>query len=205
MSTAFLSLLTAAWLTVVSLGTGVLLIHDYTPGTDVSIPGLWPSQSQIQRLTSRPTLIMFAHPDCPCTRASIGELMVLMTHCQKQVDAHVIFLQPRGSTEEWLHTDLWKSAEAIPGVAVTADRDGQEMKRFRATTSGRVLLYDAHGILLFEGGITASRGHYGDNAGLTSLIHLLRHETATATETPAFGCSLVNPMVEGSEAFPCTR
>jgi hypothetical protein len=136
---------------------------------------------------------MFAHPHCPCTRASIGELAVLMTHCQNQIKACVVFFQPKGSSQDWPHTDLWRSAAAIPGVTVRPDEDGIEAKCFQATTSGHVVLYDAQGKLVFSGGITSSRGHAGDNAGRSEIMQWLRYETAAGSETPVFGCSLLDP------------
>jgi hypothetical protein len=205
MSNGLLIFLTTAWLMAVGSGMGVLLVHDYSPGADVRVPQQWPAQSQIERTPGRPTLVMFAHPDCPCTRASLGELAELMTHCGNQVDAHVLFFQPKGSGDEWLHTDLWESARTIPGVSVAADKDGREMNYFQVMTSGHVLLYGTDGNLLFSGGITSSRGHYGDNAGLTSIMQLLRHEIAFAPATPAFGCSLLNPIPERSEVSTWTR
>jgi len=194
MKKSILLLLTSVWLAAVSLGTGVLIVYEYTPGLATNIPSNWPSQSKISHATDRPTLIMFAHPDCPCSRASIGELAVLMTHCQNQVKAHVVFLQPKGYGKDWLHTDLWQSAEAIPGVLVQADEEGNEARHFEATTSGQVVLYDALGKLLFSGGITSSRGHYGDNAGLSAIMKILHHESAETVKTPVFGCSLLDPM-----------
>ena len=119
--------------------------------------------------------------------------MVLMTHCQNQVKARVIFFRPKGSGADWLNTDLWRSAEAIPGVNVRADENGDEAARFHVTTSGHVVLYDVHGKLLFSGGITCARGHSGDNAGRSDLMLLLHHESPAETETPVFGCSLLNP------------
>jgi hypothetical protein len=185
--------LTFIWLALVSIGMGVLLVHDYTPGTDVRVPGIWPSQSKIPHASGQPTLVMFAHPHCPCTRASIGELMVLMTRCQNKVQASVVFLRPKGSGEDWLHTDLWRSAAAIPGVTVRADDEGQEARRFHVTTSGHVVLYDVDGKLLFSGGITFARGHSGDNAGRAAIRAWVHHEMAAAPETPVFGCSLLDP------------
>jgi hypothetical protein len=186
-------LLTSVWLATVCAGVGALWAYDYTPGGDAGVPGSWPSKSKIHPDANQPTLIMFAHPKCPCTRASIGELMVLMTHCLNQVDARVVFFRPKGSGADWLNTDLWRSAEAIPGVTVQADEDGVEAARFHVTTSGHVVLFDAHGKLLFSGGITLARGHSGDNAGRSDLMQLLHHELAAETETPVFGCSLLNP------------
>ncbi len=201
-----LVLLALTWLAAICTGTGALWVYDSSPGKDTSIPSVWPSQSRMSLSLERPTLVLFAHPDCPCTRASIEELSVLMTHCQKKVDASVVFLQPKGSRENWLHTDLWRSAEAIPGVTVRADEDGLEAGYFQVTTSGHVVLYDVHGKLLFSGGITSSRGHYGDNEGLSAVTNLLHHETVAVIVTPVFGCSLLDPNSKSSVKSPaCTR
>jgi hypothetical protein len=92
-------------------------------------------------------------------------------------------------------TDLWDSAGQIPGVAAVADEDGAEAHRFSAATSGQVVLYDSSGRLLFSGGITASRGHSGDNVGRRAIVSLLADGSGVRTETPVFGC----PIFEDSE------
>lgn len=192
-----LLLLAASWLLAISLGAAAMIKYEYTPGAGAKTLGHWPEQSKIARASDRPTLVMFAHPDCPCTRASIGELAVLMTRC-KQLDAHVLFLQPEGSDDAWLHTDSWRSAKDIPGVNVEADHDGLEMRNFGITTSGHVLLYDVTGKLLYSGGITFSRGHYGDNKGLSTIMALLNHKITSAPAEPVFGCSLITPERAGN-------
>lgn len=181
------------WLSTVVAGLGILSVYDYTPGRQTRVLGAWPSQSRIPRSPVEPTLIMFAHPHCPCTRASIGELMVLMTHCTNQVKAYIVFFQPKDSDDKWTQTDLWRSAAEIPGVTVLADCESREATAFQATTSGQVMLYDTKGNLLFTGGITESRGHYGDSAGLAAIINLLHGQTASLAGTPVFGCSLLDP------------
>jgi hypothetical protein len=193
MKKSILLLLTSIWLGAVGYGVGILTVYEDTPGRASRIPTDWPSQSLIPLAQDRPTLVMFAHPECPCTRASVGELAELMSHCQNRVTAHVVFLYPKGTSEEWLHTDLWRSAEAIPGVLVQADEDAIEAAHFEATTSGQVVLYDASGKLLFRGGITSSRGHYGDNLGLSAITALVNGEMLSARETPVFGCPLLDP------------
>ena len=206
MKKGVLLLLTSVWLGVISYGIGILTIYQDTPGRESQIPSEWPSQSSIPLAQDRPTLVMFAHPECPCTRASIGELAELMTHCQNRVRAHVVFLYPKGTSEDWLHTDLWRSAAAIPGVVVRVDENGIESKRFEAKTSGQVVLYDPSGKLLFGGGITSSRGHFGDNTGRSAITALINHETPIVSQTPVFGCPLLDPppaSFKGSET--CRR
>ena len=135
---------------------------------------------------------MFAHPHCPCTEASVGELNRLLVRCQGPVAVHVLFIQPRDVTEDWTKSSLRKSAEAIPGTDVQLDPDGKEAHRFGAESSGYVVLYDADGQLLFNGGITGARGHAGDNAGENVVVALLNGQHVELKHTSVFGCSLHN-------------
>lgn len=138
----------------------------------------------------QPTLVVFAHPRCPCSRASVGELALIMAKARGQVQARVWFYRPAGMPEDWAHTDLWHSASAIPGVSVAGDEGGAEAARFHATVSGQTLLYRGDGRRLFNGGITSARGHSGDNAGRSAVLALLQGHTFQAVETPVFGCAL---------------
>jgi len=63
--------------------------------------------------------------------------------------------------------------------------------RVGAETSGYVLLYDRSGQLRFRGGITAGRGHAGDNAGEDAVVALVTGRPASRQQTPVYGCSLV--------------
>ncbi len=71
-----------------------------------------------------------------------------------------------------------------------ADRDGRDARLFDAHTSGQALLYDASGRLVFKGGITASRGGYGQNAGADAILALTAGVVPKRSLTPVFGCSL---------------
>jgi hypothetical protein len=137
---------------------------------------------------------MFAHPQCPCTSASLGELAIVMAHSQDRLNADVFFYLPPGQPSSWVRTDLWQKASAIPGVRVFEDRDSAVAQTFGAFTSGQTLLYDANGRLQFKGGITAYRGHSGDNAGRSSIMALLQNGPSRPdtlpVETPVLGCSL---------------
>ncbi len=181
------------WLCVVGAGLRVMLEYETTPGVAATAPIRWPADSEIRRLPARHTLILFAHPHCPCTRATIGELALLMARVQGKVSACVLFVKPKGVAEDWEQTDLWRSAAAIPGVIVLEDEDGVEAARFGANVSGQAALYDANGRLLFSGGITASRGHSGDNAGRSAIVSLLTAGTAQQAKTAVYGCSLHDP------------
>jgi hypothetical protein len=136
---------------------------------------------------------MLAHPRCSCTRASLNELAILMTRAAGRLSATVIFVRPDGTPPGWDDTDLRRTAAAIPGVHVLTDSAGLEASRFGAWTSGQVCYYDAAGRLAFSGGITAGRGHEGDNAGRSSLEARLAGYDSGPRHTAVFGCSLFGP------------
>ena len=181
------------WLAAVGCGLGMLVNYETTPGPVVVAPMKWPADSGITPAADRATLVMLAHPHCPCTRASIGELAQIMADAEGKLTAYVLFLKPADSGADWDDTPLRKSAAAIPGVAVLSDADGAEARRFGAETSGQTLLFAADGRLLFSGGITQARGHAGRNAGETAILALLRHEHVDRPTTQVFGCSFVTP------------
>jgi hypothetical protein len=180
----------ALWLFMIAVGVGALWGYESTPGAAAAAPVTWPAASRIKPDNNRATLVMSAHPHCPCTRAGIGELSRLMTQAQGRVTAYVLFVKPQGFSDEWVQSDLWESAAAIPGVTPLMDDGGAEAALFRAETSGQTVLYDAAGNLLFRGGITSARGHAGDNAGRTAIVSLLTSDGTEERETPVFGCPL---------------
>lgn len=180
----------ALWLLIIGAGVGLLWNYESTPGAAAATPDRWPAASRIEPAADRATLVMLAHPHCPCTRASIGELARLMTQAQGRVTAYVLFVKPQGFSDGWVQSELWASAAAIPGVTPVLDDGGGEAGRFHAATSGQTVLYDAAGRLLFSGGITSARGHEGDNAGRAAIVSLLTSDEAEERGTPVYGCPL---------------
>lgn len=186
----------ASWLLMIGIGMWFLKNYEISPGVAAAAPNQWPADSGIRRATHSATLVMLAHPHCPCTRASIGELSRLMTQARGRVTAYVLFVKPLNFSDGWEQTDLLRSAEAIPGVIVVRDDEGVEARRFHAVTSGQIVLYDAEGKQLFSGGITSARGHAGENAGRTAIVSLLTAGEAERRETPVFGCPLFAKISE---------
>ncbi len=184
------ALLGATWMVALAFGARVLFKYETTPGSVGPISAAWPSVSMIRRQTDKPTLLMLAHPRCPCTRASIGELAEIMAHSVGKVNAFVLFVKPPGADVTWDDTDLRRSAADIPGVTVLSDENGVEAARFGAETSGHTLVFDRNGTLVFSGGITASRGHAGPNAGENAILAAVKQEPIQYSRTPVFGCSL---------------
>jgi hypothetical protein len=194
----------AAWGLIIGVGLDLLWDYENAPGLTAAPPSQWPPDSHIHLAPDRATLIMLAHPHCPCSRASVGELARLMAQTQGRVTAYVLFLKPADASDDWEKTDLWQSAASIPGVNVVADDDGVEARRFHAMTSGQTVLYDAAGRLLFSGGITGSRGHSGDNAGRSAIVARLNTGEAERAETFVFGCPLFGTHSECQGALDDT-
>jgi hypothetical protein len=186
-----LSLVVIFWVVSIVVGTSKINSYNSRPGERSEVSMDWPATSAIARDTRQPTLIMFAHPRCPCTDASIGELDTLLADIGNRIKVSVVFYQPVGVDAEWMQTRLRRAAESIPGVTVLLDPEGRETRRFGAETSGHVYLYSPEGRLLFEGGITPSRAHAGGNYGRSSIAALAQGQQPSHNRTPVFGCPIM--------------
>lgn len=181
----------ALWILCVTTGFLILAQEEFTPVKASSQVTLFPRSSALQLVSDKPTLVLFVHPHCPCTRASLHELDSLLAQTQNRVSAIIVFTIPDGVPAGWEKGDLWNSALTIPGLRVIRDPGGQEAHQFNVQGSGHVLLFASSGKLLFSGGITASRGHEGDNVGLTAVVSCILEGHAAVKQTPVFGCSLL--------------
>ena len=181
------------WSIAVACGMGLTMRYEATPGKSATASGDWPTGSRLRPATDRPTLVVMAHPQCPCTEATLSELNELLAQCPNKARVYVVFWKPTGYPTDWEKTPLWKSAAALPGVEVLTDEGGLEARRFHAFTSGQTFLFDASHHLVFSGGITAGRGHVGDNVGRDTIVSWLTTGKAKRNKTFVFGCSLFSP------------
>jgi hypothetical protein len=172
------------------LGWTSLWKYENESGASGPTPVSWPRATQIELAAHRDTLVMFAHPQCPCTRASLEELARLVADSPRRMTAQVWFYRPANFPANWTHSDLWRMASAIPGVIVHDDPGGAQAKLFGAETSGYVLLYDEGGALRFRGGITPGRGRAGDSEAVDTIVSLLDNNDGKLGESAVYGCSL---------------
>ena len=177
------------WLAASVAGLGLLARYSGTSSALGDAPNDWPAASAISRSTGKTTILMFAHPRCPCTRASIAELERILARAGDRVRATVLFVSPQGSPSGWAQSGLWERAAAVPGLRLLEDREGIEARRFGALTSGHVLVFSVDGKRIFSGGITSSRGHEGDNEGKTLVLEVLQGNTNDA-RAAVYGCAL---------------
>lgn len=169
----------------------MLAREEYTPVPLTSTATAFPSGSTFGLATSEPTLIVFVHPLCPCTEATLHELKELLTDTSNKISVVIVFSIPTGLPANWKQGDLWRSVRSNSNFRIVQDSGGGEARRFGVNGSGHCLLYSSGGRLLFSGGITGSRGHTGENPGRLTLVALITTGHARISHTPVFGCSLL--------------
>jgi hypothetical protein len=190
--------LLAIWGVVVV--SGILFLEAYAarPGDLGTQVGRWLAQSRIQLDDRRPNLLIFLHPRCSCSRASLAELAYIMDRCRDRVSVHAVLL---GTTflDRWGQSEIERDLASLPTVRVYPDREGVEARRFGVATSGHALLYDSGGQLLFSGGITAARGHVGDNFGRAAVLDRILNIKGGRASSSVFGCPLRTPRSSANE------
>lgn len=195
-------LFVGAWLGGLAFGFAKLFSYSQTAGLRSFANAHWPTGSKISRSPGKAALVIFAHPHCACSEATLGELDRLITHTTEKVENFVVFVQPEGFREDWTKQKLWQKAAALSHTKSMIDAEGAEAKVFGANTSGQTYLFDAEGKLLFAGGITPSRGHMGDNNGRTAVLDFASGRKSPVSETPVFGCALFSAKREVAGAKP---
>lgn len=177
------------WIAIVSVGFERLWRYSATPGPAATAARTWPT-SGFAHDTERPTLVMFLHPECGCSPASLEELARLAAKAPSRFSALVLFGDPVAGNTPLAENAMWRTATAIPGVTAMHDPGGREAIKFDARVSGQTFLYDAAGRLAFSGGMTGRRGHAGDNDGEDALFAFITEGASPITHTPVFGCLL---------------
>lgn len=170
------------WGFLLAGGVAALMRYERTPGP------VAPPQSPLETASGL-RVVMYAHPRCPCTRASITELArVLRETTAPDVSCDVRFYRPDDQPDSWAHSETWRAASAIPGVRVLTDPDAREARRHGALTSGHVVVASGEATL-YSGGITAARGAVGKSTGAASLARAL--SGWSAPDAAVFGCLIV--------------
>jgi hypothetical protein len=180
----------ATWLLTIGTGLGMLWAFADRPGPPAAVQAMWPARTGLTRNTRGPVLVLFLHPQCACSRATVAELARLLARAPAPAAIYALIYRPVEADPGWERTDLWTSVTAIPGVTVISDVGGAQARVFGAVISGQTLLYSATGALLFSGGITGARGHEGDNAGRTAVTSILTGDRTASSRSPVFGCVL---------------
>jgi hypothetical protein len=173
--------------------------YDFSAGKTASPPWLQNAHLPIGKTPQGHLLVMALHPKCPCSHASLVELQWIVTRCQlaihgrselAEVNCLILVFSPENADESWSEGPIVELAETVPNTRLVTDIEGSLAHELNICTSGGVVLYNSQGRPLFHGGITAARGHEGDNRGSEAVCNLILDNPTDVETTPVFGCSL---------------
>lgn len=138
----------SVWL--VCLGVGVFGTRSSEARVDapVAAPEQWPSDTTIVRTPGHATVLLFV--EASCAEGTLRSLERVLAVTGEALEAHVLV---SGPVPEHVggRPEIWGLARSIRGVRVVTDSD--EVRRFGALTSGRVLVYEANGRLGYRGSL----------------------------------------------------
>jgi hypothetical protein len=183
-------LLVIGWSSGVAAGLMWLAKYKASAGEPVTSQPRWPAESTITPEAGSFNLVLALNPHCPCSKASVGELIRLLDHSQNDVCLHVLVYRPASFSDGWEETSLLEEVKRIRGAKLHLDTDGHLAEQFGIFTSGGMALYGLKDELLFQGGITPARGHAGDAPAQDAIRARLLGETSTLYTAPVFGCPL---------------
>lgn len=150
----------------------IWMLYECSPGRAALPPARYPGQGSL------PRLLLFLHPRCPCSQATLEELAQVgpLPHLEIVLSQTASVAAVRAK---------------FPQAELVFDPEGKQRELYQAWTSGQLVGYDAQGGLGFCGGITASRGQRGASLGRANLIAWLHGQPQQ--QASVFGCPLVNP------------
>ena len=191
--------LVALWAAAIIGGFIWLGSYAATPGQAHAAPEALPAVITPAGATAtrtKPIVMMFVHPACPCTPASLDELAGAVG--DHGADVSLIIAGPAAEAVQ-THRAILATADRF-GWDVLTDPAGTLAHRFGAHTSGHTVCYDAAGALAFSGGVTATRGHRGPNAGAAAVAAALAGATPDTDTAPVYGCPIFDPVSAGPGA-----
>ncbi|MFZ4576589.1 MAG: hypothetical protein ACOYN0_19570 [Phycisphaerales bacterium] len=156
----------------------------------------WPAACGLSLATDRPTAVVFVHPRCPCTSATIKNLALGMTDSSsgmlRPLSVIVVLSGPAATGDDGGFLERFSR---LGSPSVVNDPAGAIAARFGAATSGHVVLCGADGKVRFSGGVTSGRGHEGWCGALDSLGRVLGDAAGARVgdrpeTTPVYGCPL---------------
>ena len=174
------------WLGMLLLVFGFLNRHAFQPS---KIPTLPRGEKTIE-VSAHFRVRLFAHPYCPCSRASLEHFAESLTRFPEGVQSEVIFVTAGLEESEVATSPLVLRAQELARAKVRFDATGEEAERFGVSVSGEVLAFDSGGRLVFRGGITPGRGHQGTSTGQAELENIVNGRSPGPCATPVFGCHL---------------
>jgi hypothetical protein len=183
---AVIPLILLGWGGLLAAGFGLLMLYEATAAIGGKLPAVVDSQFANWDHAS---LVLALHPHCPCSRATVQQLEKILSRAPVSAELTVLVFKPKDEPDSWIESSTVSSLKKFQ-TKLIVDGDGMKAQRLGLNASGQVQVYSASGALLYNGGITAGRGHGGDNIGAQTVLELLRGERVDAQSAPVFGCSI---------------
>ena len=185
----WLVVLIGAWCVVVAGGFVVLTNYGYAAAPVTPAPH---TLASIDKSVDVWTLRVFAHPHCPCTRATIHEIDRAMTTLRDELQVQVVVYIPDGEQESWADGSTVSAVRRIPNTTIMFDRGGRITRDHGVVASGHTTLVSPDSAVVFSGGVTASRGHEGASVGTRAIRNWVQAGDGAAS-APVFGCAILGP------------
>ena len=109
--------LVLTWALAVGVGGTTLLRYTNTSGRLATPPPQWPYGDRIRTEPSHATLVVFAHPQCPCSRATLEELSQILARYRGSLNAYVDIYAPRSEGRGWAHAQFMERRGSHPRCA----------------------------------------------------------------------------------------
>lgn len=186
---------TALWALGLAGGLAALGVYSSDAGSQAPAPSVWPADlaaGELVRVEGAATGMIFLHPRCVCSAASLEELRSLVAGAPRGTRWYAVTYRPANEEADW-GRELIGALESVPGLRRVDDPEGELARRFGAHTSGHLVLYGGDGRHLYSGGITGARGHVGDNRGRSLAARSLEQDQPCCAESPVFGCPILPP------------
>src|SRR5688572_15289890 len=108
------------WSAAVLAGIQRIWAYEGTPGGQLSVLATWPDSSLMSVDRERTTVMMFVHPLCACTRASLIELREALDVMDPAPAVWIVLLSPVGIVED-SNEHIAAIAQRIPEATIVTD------------------------------------------------------------------------------------
>ena len=180
-----------------------------TAGPGDGVAG-WPPSSRLPLPDSAPWALVFLHPQCSCSAATLEAVARLVGLCEDRIDWTLVVRadseDPGFAARGGLTRRISRLVEGLHNVDRFVDENGREAGRFGVGTSGHTFLFAAGTYeLIAQGGLTPTRGHFGEtsmwgaicrSAGVSRSEAERRAALDGTLDSPVFGCEIEPVTVE---------
>lgn len=185
-----ISVIISIWVGSIIWSTKAMLIFQFTPGKMGKVFNDFPQKSKLVLDQTLPTLILFLHPKCTCSKASVEEIKIIKSSIKKEFKLIAVVQTASLKLTDELEK-LKEELSTLPHSTIVNDSYSFETNLFSVKTSGQIYIYSSFGELIYTGGSTSSRG--------TSSPSELRRTIASILETNKKPHQLITKSIYGCE------